>query len=107
MTLIEKKMKELIEALNVKGLMVLEIYDPLNKATSTKFYICSNLRPPTASIPQVEITGYDISDIILDTASTFDNSPNFIEATYNKISKRENQVRRSFSPNFYWIWNQC
>lgn len=104
MTPIDKKMKELIEFINKNGYMLLEVYDSLNREATLKYFIATDVRCANSSANQIEVTGTDVTDIITDTASTFDSASDFTGSALYKLKNRESTVTRSFSGNFSYVW---
>ena len=104
MTPTDKKMKELIEFINKSGYMLLEIYDALNRESTLKYFLATDVRCANSSANQIEVTGTDITDIITDTATAFDSTSDFTGTTMYKLKNRESSVTRSFSGNFSYVW---
>lgn len=103
-----KKLVDLIEALNIAKIPILEIYDPDNRESTLRYYKTGNFRPSEGNTHYHSlISCIDITEIINERSSLFANDTHFIQSVITEIEKKTNYgqtVTRDYSSQFRWVW---
>lgn len=108
MTVDQKKMQEVLEALSQNGISILEIYDPENRDNTLRYFKTGVFRPADSHTYYHTLSQCtDVTSILNEQYSLFSNTPHYIQSIIAAIEKKDVLVNRDFSSNFRFVWYKC
>ena len=101
----QKQKLDIIKSLNFAKYKILEIYDPMNRANTMRFFAINDFTAPQNHITEIIVRGRDITSVIEEDSLSIHamDLRNRDSMLLTKIEQIENQTV-NFSSNFSYIY---
>lgn len=96
---------DVIQALLDSGITILEIYDPLNREATLRYFAVNEVTVPQSNIPYYTVSGKDMTYVIQQDSLNIQqmDSRNRITVILTKINEVPDQQRR-YSSSYQFVW---